>query len=272
MKVYGLILLLCLTLLFIPWHAKAQTELSANETASSNGIASEEDRQLLEKQFFKTGNDLFHQGKYTDAITYYDKALELNSTDANVLYNKALALENLGRVNEAITYYDKVLAINPNHTYSLNNKGLALDGLGKHDEAITYYDKILAINPYDADALYNKGLALEELGKKSEAASYYTKVLGVDPSDTAALNKLNLTYDNANKTITSGVQKTDQALLVAAGVFASLAIGIFLISLVARRKRPTSETRVITKAESTEMDQILEKKSKLEIDDEWKGI
>ncbi len=285
MQVCGLILLSCLTFVFIPWYAEAQTALSSNETItssenltsdkipSSNGTVPAQDRQLLEQQFFNTGNDLFHQGNYTDAITYYDKALELNSTDTNVLYNKALALDNLGRVNEAITYYDKVLAISPNDTYSLNNKGLALDNLGKHDEAITYYDKILAINPNDADALYNKGLALEELGKKSEATSYYRKVLAVDPIDTAALNKLNLTYNNANNTITSGVQKTDQALLVAFGVFASLAIGIFLISLVVKRKRPTSETQVITKAESTGMDQILDKKYNLEeIDDEWKGI
>ena len=273
MKVYGLILLLCLTLLFIPWHAKAQTELSSNETASSNGIASEEDRQLLEKQFFKTGNDLFHQGKYTDAITYYDKALELNSTDTIVLYNKALALENLGRVNEAITYYDKVLAINPNDTYSLNNKGLALDGLGKHDEAITYYDKILAINPYDADALYNKGFALEELGKKSDAASYYTKVLGVDPSDTAALNKLNLTFNNANTTITSGIQKTDQTLLIAVGVFVAIVIGIIVLNLAAKRAQPKSQPQVLAKGEPAKTDQDQGKKPNLEeIDDEWKGV
>src|SRR3989441_12242680 len=272
MKVYGLILLLCLTLLFIPWHAKAQTELSSNETASSNGIASEEDRQLLEQQFFNAGNDLFHQGNYTGAITYYDKALYLNSTDTNVLYNKALALDNLGRVNEAITYYDKVLAISPNDTYSLNNKGLALDNLGKHDEAITYYDKLLAINPNDADALYNKGLALEELGKKSEAVSYYKKVLAVDPVDTAALNKLNLTYNNANNTITSGVQKTDQTLLIYLGVFVSFLIGLIVINLLAGRKRAAIETQVIAKAESTAMDQILDKKYILEADDEWKGI
>ena len=285
MKVYGLILLLCLTLVFISLHAEAQTALSSNETmpsdenltsdkiASSNGTVSEQYRQLLERQFFKTGNDLFHQGNYTDAMTYYDKALYLNSTDINVLYNKALVLDNLGRVDEAITYYDKVLAINPNETNSLNNKGLALDGLGKHDEAITYYDKILAINPSDADALYNKGLALEELGKKSDAASYYKKVLAVDPIDTAAQNKLNLTYNNANNTITLGVQKKDQTLLIYVGVFVSLLIGLIVINLAARRKIPALETQVITKGESTGMDQTLDKKYILEeIDDEWKGI
>src|SRR2546427_294941 len=183
MRVCGLILLSCLTFVFIPWHAKAQTALSSNETItssenltsdkipSSNGTVPAQDRQLLEQQFFNTGNDLFRQRNYTDAITYYDKALELNSTD------------------------------------------------------------------------------------------------------TKALNKLNLTYSNANNTITSGVQKTDQTLLIAVGVFVSLAIDIFLINLVAGRKRAALETRVITRGESTEMDQSYDKKYNLEeIDDEWKGI
>src|SRR2546426_12274741 len=157
MKMYSLILLSCLSLLFITQYSEAQT------VPPSNATSSKEYSQLLEKQFFKTGNDLFDQGNYENAIKYYDKALEINSTDINVLYNKALALDSLGRHDEAVSYYDKVLAIKPNDTDSLNNKGLDLDVLGKHDEAISYYDKVLLINPTDADALYNKGLALDNL-------------------------------------------------------------------------------------------------------------
>src|SRR5438309_9567624 len=142
-RMYGLVLLLCLSLLFIPLYSEAQT------AGSSNSTSSEQYRQFLEKQFFKSGNALFDKGNYTDAITYYDSALQINSTDINALYNKALALDNLDRLDEAITYYDKVLAINPNDTDTLNNKGLVLDKLGKHVDAITYYDKVLAINPTD---------------------------------------------------------------------------------------------------------------------------
>ena len=272
MKVYGLVILLCLSLLFIPTYSEAQTTVPSNETLSNQTIPSNEtlsthtthsnktlaqqDRQLLENQFFKSGNALFDQGNYTAAITFYDKALTLNSTDIGVLYNKALALDNLGRSNEAITYYDKVLAINPNDIDSLNNKGLVLDKLGEHDKAITYYDKVLAINPEDADALYNKGLALEEFGKKNSTMLYYKKVLDVNLNNTAALNKLNLTFNNANTTATAGIQKVDQTLLFVVGVSILLLISIIVIDLVAKRAGNRFDTNIPTKSDPAEVDKI----------------
>src|SRR5207249_818592 len=82
---------------------------SSNNTSLANSTISEQDRQLLEKQFFIAGNDLFDQSNYTEAISFYDQALEINSTDINVLYNKALALDDLGKLDEAVTYNSKVL-------------------------------------------------------------------------------------------------------------------------------------------------------------------
>src|SRR2546426_3203736 len=207
MKAYGLVLL-CVFLLCIPTYSEAQT------TRPSNIVSSEQYNQLLEKEFFKTGNTFFDQNKYENAITFYDRALKINSTDTNVVYNKALALESLGKYDEAIRYYDMVLVINPNDTDTLNNKGLSLESLGKHYDAITYYDKVLAINSNDTNALYNKGVSLDSLGKHDQAISYYKQVLAVDPGDTSALNKLNLTFNNANTKEIQGIQKIDQTSLV----------------------------------------------------------
>src|SRR5256885_2039011 len=212
MKVYGLVLLLCLSLLFFSNYSEAQTTPSnqtSNQTPLFNETLSDLARQSLEKQFFRNGTDFFDQGNYASAIKYYDKALILNSTDIYALYNKALALDNLGRLDEAITYYQKVLEITPNDTDSLSNTGLAYYNLGEPAKAITYYDKVLSINPDDADALYNKGLALEKLGAKSNATSYFKKVIAVNPSDAGALKKLNLTYNNADKTSMLGIQNVD---------------------------------------------------------------
>ena len=40
-------------------------------------------------------------------------------------------LDELGQHEEAISYYDKALGIDPNNIYALYNKGLALDNLGR---------------------------------------------------------------------------------------------------------------------------------------------
>ena len=59
--------------------------------------------------YIDKGNELFDEGKYDQAITYYDKALATDSNDIEALNDKGAALANLGKHEEAITYYDKVL-------------------------------------------------------------------------------------------------------------------------------------------------------------------
>lgn len=56
---------------------------------------------------------------------------KLRYGELNTLFNKDLALSHLGRYEEAITYYDKALAIDPNYVDVLNNKGVSLDKLGR---------------------------------------------------------------------------------------------------------------------------------------------
>ena len=50
-------------------------------------------------------------------------------------------------------YYDKALVLNPKYESSLYNKGLAVGNLGNHTGAIKYYDEVLAIDPKVKDAL-----------------------------------------------------------------------------------------------------------------------
>jgi uncharacterized protein YjbI with pentapeptide repeats len=75
------------------------------------------------------GNALRNEGKYNEAIEYYDKALEINPNYADALNGKGNALRNKGKYNEAIEYYDKALEINPRHPYANSNISLALDKL-----------------------------------------------------------------------------------------------------------------------------------------------
>jgi tetratricopeptide (TPR) repeat protein len=133
------------------------------------------------------GNSLFTEGRYEEAIQYYDKVLEIEPNDVYVLYNKGNAFYSLGNYTEAIQYFDKALEIEPRLVEALTNKGLALADLGKYQEAIQYYDKALEIEPRLVEALTNKGLALIYLGKYQEAIQYFDKALEIEPRLVEAL-------------------------------------------------------------------------------------
>jgi tetratricopeptide (TPR) repeat protein len=145
-----------------------------NEIGNHSGAISYYDRSLVIN---------CHSG----AISYYDRSLVINPKYESALYNKGVALDDLGNYTRAIKYYDKALAIDPNDTYALDNKGLALDNLGNDTEAILYFDKALAIQPNDTYALDHKAAALGNLGNHTGAILYYNKALTIDPKNTFAL-------------------------------------------------------------------------------------
>ncbi|HSF51412.1 MAG TPA: tetratricopeptide repeat protein, partial [Nitrososphaeraceae archaeon] len=92
-------------------------------------------------KIFNQGLELDSQGRYEEAIVYYDKALELDPQDRNSLVYKGLALFYLGKYEEALSWYDKVLEILPYDSYVLDDKGTVLLSMGNYHEAITLFDK-----------------------------------------------------------------------------------------------------------------------------------
>ena len=86
--------------------------------------------ELLLKEYILKGNEFYYKKKYEKSIECFDKALEIDSKDADAWNNKGLAPDNLGKYNQAIECYDKALEIDPKNATAWNSKGLALDNLG----------------------------------------------------------------------------------------------------------------------------------------------
>ena len=109
------------------------------------------------------GDSLYALGQYQDAITWYDKALEINPSDIATLIDKGDSLYALGQYQDAITWYDKALEINPSELDVLYYKGNSLYALGQYKEAIIWYDKALVIEPDNEDILKYKNAAINQL-------------------------------------------------------------------------------------------------------------
>ena len=122
-----------------------------------------------------SSNNVFILNKSDEAITAFDKAIEINPLDSMIWCNKGLTLAHLGKLDEAIKAYDKAIEINPHNSYTWGGKGIVLYNLNKSDEAITAYDKAIEINPRNAYGWSNKGDVLVKLGKSNEAIKAYGK-------------------------------------------------------------------------------------------------
>ena len=123
------------------------------------------------------GNALLQKGRVDEAITHFQKAVEIKADDADAHYNFGIALLQKGRLDEAITHLQEALQIKPDHAQAHNNLSIALRQKGRVDEAITHCQKALEIKPDFAEACYNLGVALGQKGKVDEAIAYYQKAI-----------------------------------------------------------------------------------------------
>jgi tetratricopeptide (TPR) repeat protein len=94
---------------------------------------------------------------------------------------EGLALYEQGRVTEAIAQYQKALKARPDNVEAYCNLGSALAAKGKFDEALVQYRKALMIKPDYAEAHYRMGLALAVKGRQLEAVAEFRKAVTIKP-------------------------------------------------------------------------------------------
>ncbi len=101
-------------------------------------------RKILE--LLQTGAELSQMRNYLNAISCYDRALEIDPVDSNLLVNKGDALTNLGRYEEARQCYDKVLEKNPNSSMALYNKSCIIALQGKTEESLDILERAISLD------------------------------------------------------------------------------------------------------------------------------
>jgi len=122
-------------------------------------------------KFNKRGIAYAKTGHYDQAISDFNRALELNPKDVKAYYNRGLAYYQKGEYDQAISDFNKALEINPIDAKAYYIRGLAYYQKGEYDQAISDYTKALELNPRYAKAYYNRGLACYEKGQYDQTIS-----------------------------------------------------------------------------------------------------
>lgn len=117
---------------------------------------------------------------FSEALKLYDLALKEDPDNTDILIDKGVTLQNMGKLKLAIRSYDKALKISPDDVNALLNKGSALHSDEKYLQAIECYNSALKIDKKCAMALAYKGLSLGEMGELRDALKHFKKALSID--------------------------------------------------------------------------------------------
>ncbi|MDR1947136.1 MAG: tetratricopeptide repeat protein [Desulfovibrio sp.] len=94
------------------------------------------------------GNLYFDAGEAAKSVNAYNRALELQPGDPDVLVDCGVMYRELRQYDKALEYFNKALAVNPRHEHALFNSGIVLYfDLDRKDEALTAWRSLERINP-----------------------------------------------------------------------------------------------------------------------------
>src|SRR3990167_466091 len=114
---------------------------------------------------------------------------ELSNTydnEANLHSQWAHCLDDLGEYEDAVTHYNRALEINPAHPNSLFRLAYDYDLDGEDEKALEYYEKCINNSPVYTNALINLGLLYEDTDNYEKAISCYETVLQSNPNHETA--------------------------------------------------------------------------------------
>lgn len=118
-------------------------------------------------------NNLFAIGEYGEAISQYNKVLEINPKNIAAWNNKAKVFEKLIMYNEAVECLNRAIEINAKDYLIWYNKGNILAKQNRFNDALVCYDTAISLNPKDRSSWKNKSYALSKIGRNAEARECY---------------------------------------------------------------------------------------------------
>ena len=123
------------------------------------------------------GNRLFLQGKFQQAIVFYDKILDKDPKNISSLNNKGYSLSKLKDFTNSMKCYNLALEICPDDLSVLINKISSFRKQGNLIEALFICDNILKNNSNYNVVLYHKERILFSMNKFDESISCCNSIL-----------------------------------------------------------------------------------------------
>jgi len=137
--------------------------------------------KLTATGYFFRGYALAGLRKYKDAISDYNRSIDLDPSVALVFYSRGYAKSEVGDLAGAIEDYTKSLNLDQNNDWAYTNRGQAKFEIGDYMAAISDYNRALLLDPLSPNVLTLRGLARFQLNDAKGAIADFNNALVINP-------------------------------------------------------------------------------------------
>lgn len=194
------------------------SQLEEQEKLSEAGQACERALELDPEQenadlWLDRGIALFKEGKYTEALPFFNKSLEIDSTYSLALTYRCANYSQLGQYEEAISDCEQALETNADWRdgsplLAWYYKGVTFSRSGRLEEALTAYERGISHTPQDNLTHAERCRTLLELSRPHKAykpcaeektVAFYEQGLAPNPNDIIARTNQGLYFDELDR-------------------------------------------------------------------------
>lgn len=127
--------------------------------------------------------------RVNEAMTNFQKSIELNPEQPAAYCNLGRALLMKERLNEALQHFQRALELDARYAPAHFFEGIVLDKQGASEEAIRHWRKALELNPDYAEPHHSLGNVLYAQGKRAEALSHWRESIRLQPNSVPILRQ-----------------------------------------------------------------------------------
>ncbi|HBF34480.1 TPA: hypothetical protein DDW35_07940 [Candidatus Sumerlaeota bacterium] len=144
---------------------------------------------------YRQGMQACDTGRASEAVCYFEQALQLKPNAREIVYGCVWAHQMLGAVDKVIALLRPLTQRNPRDIDAFYLLADAYRASRMFTESAGAYQQALALNPNYAPALNDLGgILLCEFQNYTEARKYYERAVACDPQNPFAINNLGVTF------------------------------------------------------------------------------
>jgi len=153
--------------------------------------------EMTSDEFEKSGDAFLSRGNLPRALVQYEKSLQLNPNNIELVYKKGLLFVIGGLNEDAIKEFQKVIKRRPWHALAYKGMGQALFQMKKYDEAEKNFRDAIARDPKLWKAHNSLGIIYDYKKRYDMAIHNYNKAISLKPDEGFLYNNLGVSWSLA---------------------------------------------------------------------------
>lgn len=178
----------------VPSERIFQLKVTDLQTVSSLSAVTQKNKRAAAERLYSQGVAQLSRDDFPRALTFFEKAIEIDPNYAEAWYQAGFAYGVQGRHAEALKSSKQAAKLRPDWAETFVNIGASSFALGQYKEAADAYRQAIKLEDYKPDTQYSLGLSLEKLNRTDEEILAYRRALLLKPDHAGSIEKLGMAY------------------------------------------------------------------------------